>query len=287
MSAPTTANPTRVQLQIDPNAERAVVAEASLVIEEAVVDNAAMKNAAIESAAAAGDLDRHRRNRWIAGIAAVAIAAFAVILWGGYTQGWAWTGVSDQDTLWHWMQLLMVPIAFAALPVVLREHQAMRVERKLLMVGVAVAFVAFVVVSYVVPLDWTGFTGNTLWDWLSLLLLPIAIISVRFLRAERTITWAHYTSFAVVLIGFGVLIVFGYVAPWDWTGFTGNTFLDWMQLLILPILFPTVIVPAAAAWLTAKRAADAERAETADAGNEDAAGSGAGSPAGSPAAPVR
>jgi hypothetical protein len=158
------------------------------------------------------------------------------------------------------MQLLMVPIAFAALPAVLKEHRAMRFERKLLMVGVVAAFVIFVIASYVVPLDWTGFTGNTLWDWLSLLLLPIAITSVRFLRAERTLTWAHYASAAVLLAGFGVLVFFGYVAPWDWTGFTGNTFLDWVQLLILPILFPTVVVPAAAAWLTAKR-------ESADSGS--------------------
>jgi len=190
---------------------------------------------------------------WMRAAVVVLIAVCGVILWGGYTQGWDWTGVSDKDTLWHWMQILMVPIAFAALPGVLRDHRAMHLERKLMMLGLVVLFVGFVIVSYVLPLEWTGFTGNTLWDWLSLLLLPIAITSVRFLRAERTLTWAHYGSAAVLLAGLGVLIFFGYVAPWDWTGFTGNTFLDWVQLLILPVLFPTVVVPAAAAWLTAKR----------------------------------
>lgn len=190
---------------------------------------------------------------WTRSAVVLVIVAFGVILWGGYTQGWDWTGVSDKDTLWHWMQILMVPIAFAALPGVLRDHQALRTSRKIMMVSLVVLFVGFVIVSYVVPWDWTGFTGNTLWDWLSLLLLPIAIISVRFLRAERTLTWAHYVSAAVLVAGFGVLVFFGYVAPWDWTGFTGNTFLDWVQLLILPILFPTVVVPAAAAWLTAKQ----------------------------------
>ena len=192
------------------------------------------------------------QNWWMRSAVVILIAAFGVILWGGYTLGWEWTGVSDKDTLWHWMQILMVPIAFAALPGVLRDHQAMHIGRKFMMFGLVVLFVGFVIVSYVVPWNWTGFTGNTLWDWLSLLLLPIAITSVRFLRSERTLTWAHYASAAVLLAGFGVLVVFGYVAPWDWTGFTGNTFLDWVQLLILPILFPTV-VPAAAAWLTAKR----------------------------------
>src|SRR6476620_8280718 len=190
---------------------------------------------------------------WTYAAVTILIAVSGVILWGGYTQGWDWTGVSDKDTLWHWMQILMVPIAFAALPGVLRDHQALRSSRKIMMVSVVVLFVGFVIVSYVVPWDWTGYTGNTLWDWLSLLLLPIAIISVRFLRAERTLTWAHYVSAAVLVAGFAVLVFLGYVAPWDWTGFTGNTFLDWVQLLILPILFPTVVVPAAAAWLTAKR----------------------------------
>ena len=36
------------------------------------------------------------------------------------------------------------------------------------------------------------------------------------------------------------------------TAFTGNTFVDWLQLLVLPILFPTVVVPAAAALAMAK-----------------------------------
>lgn len=189
--------------------------------------------------------------RWTAALTFAVLVVFGVILWGGYTQGWAWTGISAQDTLWHWLQLLLVPIAFAALPTLLRQHRAMRVERKMLIAGLTVAFVAFVIVGYAVPLTWTGFTGNTLWDWLSLLLLPVAITSVRFLRAERTITWVHYGIGGLLLAALGLLVACGYLMPWPWTGFTGNTFVDWVQLLILPVLFPTVVVPAAAAWLTA------------------------------------
>lgn len=192
-----------------------------------------------------------RPRRWTAALTFLVLAGFGVILWGGYTQGWAWTGITAQDTLWHWLQLLLVPIAFAALPTLLRQHRAMRPERKLLMLGLTAGFVAFVIIGYAVPLSWTGFTGNTLWDWLSLLLLPIAITSVRFLRAERAITAAHYGVGALLLVAFGLLIAGGYVVPWAWTGFTGNTFIDWVQLLVLPVLFPTVVVPAAAAWLTA------------------------------------
>lgn len=190
-------------------------------------------------------------------VAAAVVLGLGVALWGGYTQGWDWTGVTDKDTLWHWMQLLMVPIAFATLPLVLKEHGKMRTERKLLLLGLLIAFVALVIAGYAVPLQWTGFTGQTLWDWLSLLLLPMAVTSVRFLHAERKLGFFHYATLAVIIAGFGVLIAFGYMAPWDWTGFTGNTLLDWVQLLFLPIVFPTVVVPAAAKWLTASR----ERAE--------------------------
>jgi hypothetical protein len=224
-------------------------------------DNAPVSPAG-QSAQGVDPKSGHVRNRLLRAVLVISIIALGVILWGGYTQGWEWTGVSEKDTLWHWMQLLMVPIAFAALPGVLRDHRTMHLERKLLMLASMLFFVGFIIVSYLAPWDWTGFTGNTLWDWLSLLLLPIAITSVRFLRAERTLTWAHFASAAVFLAGFGVLILFGYIEPWDWTGFAGNTVLDWVQLLILPILFPTVVVPAAAAWLTAKReGAEADRVE--------------------------
>ena len=194
-----------------------------------------------------------RRRRILETAALCVLMGLGVAIWGGYAKGWAWTGVTDKDTLWHWMQILMVPIAFACLPVVLRKHGAMRRSRKILMLAVLAAFVVFVIVGYTVPLAWTGFPGNSLWDWMSMLLLPIAITSVRFLRTERKISAYHLVAGALILIGFAVLVAFGYMAPWKWTGFTGNTLLDWLQLLLLPILFPTVVVPAAANWLTAEK----------------------------------
>ena len=243
MSAPViaTANPARIQLDENP-------------VESAVTTGVPEATAPRSTPPIVADtvVAQPLRRRWIASLTLAVLAAFGVVLWGGYTQGWDWTGISQQDTLWHWMQLLLVPIAFAALPALLRDRSAMHIERKLLMFGLAAAFVAFVIIGYSVPLEWTGFTGNTLWDWLSLLLLPMAIISVRFLHAERTLNWVHYSSAAVLLAVFCMIVLGGYLVPWDWTGFTGNTFVDWLQLLVLPILFPTVVVPAAAAWLTAK-----------------------------------
>lgn len=39
------------------------------------------------------------------------------------------------------------------------------------------------------------------------------------------------------------LVLAGYLVPWPWTGFTGNTAWDWIKLLLLPVLIPTVVLP--------------------------------------------
>jgi hypothetical protein len=41
-----------------------------------------------------------------------------------------------------------------------------------------VVFAAFVLAGYSVPLGWTGFSDNTAWDWLKLLLLPALVPTV-------------------------------------------------------------------------------------------------------------
>jgi hypothetical protein len=41
------------------------------------------------------------------------------------------------------------------------------------------------------------------------------------------------------------LVIIGYVRPWKWTGFTGNTLWDWINLVAVPLLFPLVILPTA------------------------------------------
>lgn len=37
------------------------------------------------------------------------------------------------------------------------------------------AWTGFVFAGYLVPLAWTGFRGQTLWNWLELLVLPAAL----------------------------------------------------------------------------------------------------------------
>jgi uncharacterized membrane protein len=108
-----------------------------------------------------------------------------------------------------------------------------------------------VVAGYLVPLAWTGFPGNTLWDWLGLLLLPAAIASAKFLLSMlRRLEPAHHWGIATVLLGWSLTIAGGYAWHWTWTGYQGNTLWDWLQLLLLPFVVPTFLLPAAIAWMS-------------------------------------
>jgi hypothetical protein len=43
------------------------------------------------------------------------------------------------------------------------------------------------------------------------------------------------------MVAFAVLVVGGYRLGWTWTGFTGNTFRDWLTLMIAPLLLPVAL----------------------------------------------
>ena len=36
-------------------------------------------------------------------------------------------------------------------------------------------FGVLVIAGYLVPITWTGFTGNTMWDWVKLLIMPVVV----------------------------------------------------------------------------------------------------------------
>ena len=48
-------------------------------------------------------------------------------------------------------------------------------------------------------------------------------------------------------IALGLLVIGGYAFDWAWTGFQGNTFWDWLHLLLVPFL-----LPAAVTWLSTR-----------------------------------
>ena len=175
-----------------------------------------------------------------------------MLLIGGYGAHWAWTGFSDNDTLWDWLQLLLLPIIIAGLPFWLAHGDFMERRVRVLTLGLLVTFVALVVLGYLIPWNWTGFPGNKLWDWLGLILLPFVVASIRLWpEIRRRFAPRHAVAFTALVSALVALVLVGYLRPWTWTGFTGNTLWDWIQLLAVPLLVPTVVVPVAVGYMAA------------------------------------
>jgi hypothetical protein len=125
-----------------------------------------------------------------------------------------------------------------------------------------VAFTVFVIAGYLEPLKWTGFPGNTLWTWFGLIVLPVAMISTRaWPAAGRPVRAYHKATVAVLAFAWVVTLIGGYGAHWSWTGYQGNTLWDWLQLLLLPLVFPTVLLPAMLNWVSGNAKQRAENAE--------------------------
>jgi hypothetical protein len=175
----------------------------------------------------------------------LALAAVAVVMWGGYGHRWPWTGINGRTaTLWDWLHLLLLPAAFGLLPVLLSRETRLRPGHRWAGSAAVLCFVAVVAAGYTIPWGWTGFVGNRLWDWLELLALPLAVTLIPVMDEIR-LTWTRRDSIAaaIALAGLAAIVIGGYVGDWTWTGFRGNTLWDWLHLLLLPLLLPTVIVP--------------------------------------------
>ena len=201
----------------------------------------------------AGVSEHARRRTW--GWAYLAAVLMVGYVWAGYAEGWTWTGLSPQVTLWDWLEGLALPVTVALVPLLLRHREHLGRTHRVTGVTLLVAFAGLVMAGYLVPWDWTGFTGNTLWDWLSLALLPLVLATATLWRPPPR--WTPRHSVLVTMSGTValVLVFAGYLVPWAWTGFTGNTAWDWFKLLLLPVLLPTLVLPrlldAAEEWMSA------------------------------------
>lgn len=103
---------------------------------------------------------------------ALAMAAFIVMTALSYVFNWTWTGFSGNGTVWDWLSLFLLPIAVAAVPF---AFEASTRAVAAVVVTVSLPLTVLLVGGYGFNWSWTGFQGNTLWDWLHLLLLPVAI----------------------------------------------------------------------------------------------------------------
>jgi len=183
------------------------------------------------------------------------LAGLAVFLWGGYVAGWTWTGLSDEVALWDWLEALALPVAVGLVPVLLTYRNRLHRRHRILLLAVLTGFVCLVLAGYLVPWEWTGFTGNTLWDWLELALLPVVLATAAFWPAPADLEARHWAFIAVGGAAFLVVVLAGYLVPWEWTGFSDNKAWDWLQLLLLPVLVPTVLLPALQRFLDEPAAA--------------------------------
>jgi hypothetical protein len=183
-----------------------------------------------------------RTGPWVVAACVVAAALLLVVV-GGYALHWRWTGLSGSVTLWDWLQVLVLPVAVAAAPILVRHRRGLRGRHRRAMAAGALAFVGLVLAGYLVPMGWTGFTGNRLWDWLELLLLPVVVATASVWATSWPLARSHVAMVAGVITAVAVLAVLGYTIPWRWTGFSGNTAWDWIKLLLLPVMVPLVLVP--------------------------------------------
>lgn len=188
----------------------------------------------------------NRGANWRTVLAWAGAVALAVVVWGGYSRRWPWTGINGATaTLWDWLHLLLLPLAAATLPTWFRHDTRVHPRFKLFVTVALTLFGVVVILGYVVPWGWTGFRGNTVWDWFNLVFLPLTLVLIPWFADLRHSWQARHTVMtAVLMTTFLAFVLGGYLASWRWTGFTGNTLWNWMQLLFLPLLVPTVILPA-------------------------------------------
>jgi cation transport ATPase len=111
------------------------------------------------------------------------VVIFIVLEIGTYTLNWNWTGFKANNTLWDWLQLLLLPIALAIVPIWLMAEEGQQriwiAQLKWVILASVVILAILFIGSYAFNWTWTGFKGEgTLWDWLSLLLVPITVAAL-------------------------------------------------------------------------------------------------------------
>jgi len=201
-----------------------------------------------------GRSDRARKTA----ISVLAVVAL-IVLWGGYVRGWSWTGFRQNDQLWDWLHLLLLPVVVGTIPLWIRHGHYISRTRRMAYTAALAGFVLLVVAGYLIPLGWTGFRGMTLWNWYGLLLLPAAVATLGVRPSGRPLRPGQRRVAALIGLGWIVTVIGGYLLGWAWTGYAGSTLWDWLELLLLPLVFPTFLLPAVLRWVTGNAA---ERAQT-------------------------
>jgi uncharacterized membrane protein YedE/YeeE len=96
---------------------------------EAVQKRAALEMRPAGSVIALMQNDRARK-LVVSGLAVAAL----IVLWGGYIQGWTWTGFQGNEQLWEWLHLLLLPVVVGTLPLWIQHPEYMSRTRRLMYV---------------------------------------------------------------------------------------------------------------------------------------------------------
>ncbi|MGH9086579.1 MAG: hypothetical protein ACRDYZ_00420 [Acidimicrobiales bacterium] len=172
------------------------------------------------------------------------IGGFVAVLALGYAMRWRWTGFDQDRRLWDLLHLIVLPAVLVTLPLWYRTRANWQRAWHAAFGTVAALFAAMVVGGYAFGWAWTGFQGNTLWDWLELLALPVVVALLPlWLETHRRLEAEWRIGLTLLAAGFTVTVVGGYALGWTWTGFHGNTLLQWVRLLFVPF-----VLPASIAW---------------------------------------
>jgi hypothetical protein len=116
--------------------------------------------------------DRIDRRRRVALVAAV--VAFGVFVVVGYLDPLGWTGFRG-NKLWDWLVLVLLPITLIAVPTWSRSRRQAGLGLQAVVGVLALGWLVSVIGGYEWGWSWTGYEGNSLWDWLQLLLAPIVL----------------------------------------------------------------------------------------------------------------
>lgn len=198
-------------------------------------------------------------------LAAIGVALVVIVI-GGYVGKWAWTGLNSNNQVWDWLHLLLLPVAFGLFPLWLRFNEYMSPFRRRLLGGIVIAFAAFVAVGYLAPLSFSGFKGQTLWSWLTLIVLPISLMTIRLWPTTgRQVKRHHVALVAAISAALLVTLIGGYEGTWIWTGYKGNTLWDWMSLVLAPIAISSVVIPRLVKLVSGDANTRAEAAEAREA----------------------
>jgi hypothetical protein len=173
-------------------------------------------------------------------LAGVLSAAGLIAVLAVFGVNWSWTGFRGHDTLWSWMSLLAFPLAIAWLPIrIAMAGRPLARSWRVTWLALTATLALLIVDGYGFGWAWTGFPGETLWDWLHLLLFPAVLVFLPdWFQKGAPVGRAGTIAAAILLPAFVLVVLGGYYGRWSWTGFTGNTFRDWLSLMIAPFLLP-------------------------------------------------